>query len=74
MKAMSFENFKKLFKDSSKDDILKDYYYDYKILMELKEYRLIIKIITQDTYDEPNNENKRFIDEIIEKMKEVRNK
>lgn len=65
MKAISFKDFKKIWKDSSRDRILKQYYYDYKFLKELKEYRRIIKQMTNDTYIEPNGKEKRFIDKVI---------
>ena len=68
-RVIDLEDFKKLYKDSSKEDILKQYYNDYKFLMELKYYRMIINRITIDTYIEPVRENnKRFIDEIINKL------
>lgn len=66
MKTMSFESFKKIFKDSDRERILKDFYYNYQLLVELKEYRRIIKKMTNDTYIEPNNKEKRFIDKVIE--------
>lgn len=68
MKAISYENFEKVWKDSSREEILKQYYEDYKLLIELKNYRLIINTITEDTYNEPDNETKRFIDEMIDKI------
>ena len=68
MKAISYDDFKKIFKDSSREEILRDFYYNYQLLIELKDYRQIIKIITNDTYTEPNRENKRLIDEIIERL------
>ena len=66
MKTMSFESFKKIFKDSDRERILKDFYYNYQLLVELKEYRRIIKQMTNDTYVEPNNKEKRFLDKVIE--------
>lgn len=68
MKTMSFEDFKKIFEDSDRESILKDFYYNYQLLVEFKKYRLIIKTITDDTYTELNKENKRFIDEIIDRL------
>lgn len=70
MKTISYKDFERVWKNSSKEEILKQYYEDYKFLIELKEYRKIIKTITEDTYTEPNKETKRFIDNIIDKINE----
>lgn len=68
MKAISYEDFKKVWKDSSREEILKQYYEDYTFLIELKNYRIIIRTITDDTYKLPNNKTKRLIDEITNKI------
>ena len=68
MKAISYDDFKKVYKDSDREEILKQFYYDYELLIEFKSYRLIIQSIINYSYTKPNKETKRFIDEIIERL------